>query len=78
MNAPLKHANEPAVDFLRRHIGPSPRDIDAMLARLTAHSADHFGIAPDEVNWGGVGALGHIRAQLREVSDNLFSEGEYA
>ena len=53
-------------------------DIDAMLARLTAHSADHFGIVPDEVSWGGVEALGHIRAQLREVSDNLFSEGEYA
>jgi glycine dehydrogenase len=38
MNAPLKHANEPAVDFLRRHIGPSPRDIDAMLETVGAKS----------------------------------------
>ncbi len=31
MNAPLKHTNEPATDFVRRHIGPSPRDIAVML-----------------------------------------------
>ncbi|NGQ93563.1 hypothetical protein G5V65_22075 [Rhodobacter sp. HX-7-19] len=29
-------------------------EIDAMLARLAAHSADHFGHGPDEVNWGHV------------------------
>lgn len=56
----------------------SKAEIDAILARLTAHSADHFGVAPDEVNWGTVGALDHILAELREVSDNLFNEGEYA
>lgn len=53
-------------------------DIDAMLTRLAAHSADHFGISPDEVNWGHVGGLDHVRALLREVSDCTFSEGEYA
>src|ERR1700759_4948048 len=32
MNAPLKHtAAEPAATFVRRHIGPSPRDVAAML-----------------------------------------------
>ena len=31
MNAPFKPANEAAATFVRRHIGPSPRDIDAML-----------------------------------------------
>ena len=29
---------EPAIDFVRRHIGPSPRDIDTMLATVGASS----------------------------------------
>jgi glycine dehydrogenase len=35
-----RNANEPATDFVRRHIGPSPRDIDAMLASVSAKSLD--------------------------------------
>ncbi len=31
MNAPLKTTADAATDFVRRHIGPSPRDIEAML-----------------------------------------------
>src|SRR5215468_3621074 len=38
MNAPLKHSNEAATTFVRRHIGPSPRDIDAMLEAVGAKS----------------------------------------
>jgi len=38
MNAPLKHKNEAAATFVRRHIGPSPRDIDAMLETVGAKS----------------------------------------
>src|SRR5215470_13917643 len=36
MNAPLKHSNEAATAFVRRHIGPSPRDVDAMLETVGA------------------------------------------
>ena len=36
MNAPLKPTNEAATDFVRRHIGPSPRDITAMLETVAA------------------------------------------
>jgi glycine dehydrogenase len=36
MNAPLKHTNEAATTFVRRHIGPSPRDIKAMLETVGA------------------------------------------
>jgi glycine dehydrogenase len=36
MNAPLKHTIEPAATFVRRHIGPSPRDIRAMLETVGA------------------------------------------
>src|SRR6202051_4572132 len=38
MNAPLKHLNEAAPNFVRRHIGPSPRDIKAMLETVGAKS----------------------------------------
>jgi glycine dehydrogenase len=38
MNAPFKPTNEAAATFVRRHIGPSPRDIDAMLATVGAKS----------------------------------------
>ena len=38
MNAPLKHLNEAAITFVRRHIGPSQRDVDAMLETVGAKS----------------------------------------
>ncbi|MEH2499265.1 glycine dehydrogenase [Bradyrhizobium sp. AZCC 1678] len=38
MNAPLKTTAEAATDFVRRHIGPSPRDIAAMLDSVGAKS----------------------------------------
>ena len=38
MNAPLKATNEAATDFVRRHIGPSPRDVAAMLESVGAKS----------------------------------------
>jgi glycine dehydrogenase len=38
MNAPLRHNDEPASSFARRHIGPSPRDIAAMLETVAASS----------------------------------------
>lgn len=53
-------------------------EIDAMLARLVAHSADHFGHGPDEVHWGHVGTLNHYRARLHEITDVAFREGEHA
>ena len=53
-------------------------EIDAMLQRLTALSADHFETHSDEVNWGHVGTLNHYRDRLREITDNAFKEGEHA
>ena len=52
--------------------------IDAMLERLQALSADHFETHPDEINWGHVGTLTHYRDRLREISDAAFREGECA
>ena len=53
-------------------------EIDAMLARLAALSADHFETSPEEIHWGHVGTLNHYRAKLREISDSAFREGEHA
>src|SRR5215211_7051793 len=38
MNAPFKHSNEAATSFARRHIGPSPRDVEAMLETVGVKS----------------------------------------
>ena len=53
-------------------------EIDTLLERLAALSADHFETHPDEINWGHVGTLNHYRAKLREIADMAFSEGEHA
>ncbi len=53
-------------------------EIDALLARLAAHSADHFGYSPKAVNWGHVVTLDHYRARLRKINDMAFREGEHS
>jgi hypothetical protein len=52
-------------------------EIDAMLVRLTALSADHFETSPEEINWGHVGNLGHYASLLRQITYMAFQEGEY-
>ena len=49
-----------------------------MLARLQALSDDHFGFDPEAVNWGAVGSLDHVASDLKDITDFLFGEGEYA
>ena len=41
-------------------------------------SDDHFGVAPDEVDWGHVGTLAHYAELLKRITDSAFREGEYA
>ena len=52
--------------------------IDAMLARLTALSDDHFDAHPDEINWVDVGTLNHYASLLRQITDSAFHAGEHA
>src|SRR5689334_21428101 len=40
MNAPFKPVDDAATSFVRRHIGPSPRDVKAMLEAVGATSLD--------------------------------------
>ena len=49
-------------------------EIDAMIERLAALSADHYGYSPEDVNWGHVGTLDHYRTLLRET-EMAFREG---
>lgn len=53
-------------------------EIDAMLARLQDASADHFGFAPGDINWGHVGTLAHYAELLKRITDAAFNEGEHA
>jgi len=53
-------------------------EIDTMLERLTALSADHFDAHPDEINWGHVGSLNHDASLLCQITDSAFKEGEHA
>lgn len=53
-------------------------EIDTMIARLQALSAEHFEVGPEEVNWGHVGTLGFYAEHLRRITDAAFHEGEHA
>jgi hypothetical protein len=53
-------------------------EIDAMLARFTALSNEHFDTSPEEVDWGHVGTLGHYASLLRQITDMALKEGEHA
>ncbi len=52
-------------------------EIDTILERLTALSAEHFNTAPDAVTWADVGSLGHYHEMLRQISDAAFHEGQH-
>ena len=53
-------------------------EIDAMLTRLQALSADHFNYSRDEITWGHVGTLKYYAELLKRVTDSAFKEGECA
>ncbi|MFN3890155.1 MAG: hypothetical protein ACK4MV_07135 [Beijerinckiaceae bacterium] len=53
-------------------------EIDAMLARLTALSEDHFNVDVETLNWGHVGNLEHYASLLKRITAAAFREGEHA
>jgi hypothetical protein len=70
-----RHTENPAAldAFLARK-----SEIDTMLERLTALSANHFEVGPDDINWGHVGTLAHYAGLLKQITDAAFQEGEHA
>jgi len=61
------------VAFIARKV-----EIDTMLERIAALSADHFNCAPDEAGWAMVGTLEHYASLLKRITDSAFGEGEHA
>ena len=53
-------------------------DAMAKLERLAQAMDDHLSIGPDDVGWADVGTIGKINADLQDVVDFTFQEGEYA
>ena len=53
-------------------------EIDTMLERIAALSADHFEVTLDDVHWGHVGTLAHYAELLKRITDSAFKEGEHA
>ena len=53
-------------------------EVTNLLARLTQEADNHFGADFDTINYGDVGSLDHIAEVLKELSDQVFNEGEYA
>ena len=52
-------------------------ECEALLERI-GEGLKGFGKPAGTVDWGYVGSLAHVEAKLREISDFLFDEGEYA
>lgn len=50
-------------------------EIDRLLAVLASLSADHFYANPDEINWGHVGSVNHIRERLQEITNFATGRG---
>ena len=46
-------------------------ELDALLARITAASADHVGTTPDRVTWGDAGSLGFVTERPKEITEFL-------
>ena len=48
------------------------------LQRMAQEMEDHLSIGPDDVTWADVGMINKINADLQDVVDFTFQEGEYA
>jgi len=46
--------------------------------RLVEFLENHGDVSPDEINWCDVGDMSSINTDLKEITDRVFSEGEYA
>lgn len=63
-----------ALDAFMAHKGK----IDTILTRLQEASEDHFDTHPDHITWGDTAFLADIGAQLEQISDRIFKEGEFS
>lgn len=64
MEAPMTKQQTATAAFIARKA-----EIDAMISLLARMSDEHFGVGPDDVNWGHVGSLSEVARKLREIID---------
>lgn len=38
---------------------------------------NHMDVDPDNIGWDDVATMTHLANQMREISDQIFNEGEY-
>ena len=53
-------------------------EIDTMLARLAALSAENFNADAERATWADVGTLEGYAELLKRITDAAFKEGEHA
>ena len=75
----IKACNDACARAYREH----KNTVQAMVARLAKAADEEFeatfaGVREGELHYGHVGNLGRVQQLLRELSDVVFSEGEYA
>jgi division protein CdvB (Snf7/Vps24/ESCRT-III family) len=73
MTAKTRNNDKALATFMTRKA-----EIDTILARLQALSDEHFNANPNEIHWGHAGDLADMSKNLREITDRVFQEGEYA
>jgi hypothetical protein len=78
MNARLEQQDQRNHEQALAALVAKKAEIDTMLARLQALSADHFGYSPDEITWSHLGTLEHYAELLKRITDSAFREGEHA
>jgi hypothetical protein len=78
MNARTRKLNARSSEQALAAFVAKKAEIDSMLTRLQALSADHFGYRPDEITWSHAESLAHYAELLKRVTDSAFHEGEHA
>ncbi len=59
--------------YMEHHV-----EVTEILERILEHYRNHDDAPADGLHWGHVGDIAETRRTLQEISDSLFSEGEYA
>ena len=59
----VARTNEKALDAYMTTVA----EIDSALTTIKDKVSDHFGVLPEEINWGHVGSAQHVLELLQEI-----------
>lgn len=59
----MAKTNEKALDAYMTTVA----EINGVLASIKDKVSDHFGVPPEEINWGHVGSAQHVLELLKEI-----------